>query len=161
MVTIQKKNKYRVGILSDTHGLLRNCIYKAFAKVDLIIHAGDVGGTAVLRELEKIAPVVAVKGNTDGNWAADAIPPFEMVSVGEITIYVLHDLMQLDLDAGSAGVDVVVSGHTHQPCIEENNGVLFLNPGSVGPRRFDYPISAALLEINDGRLSPKILTFLP
>jgi len=159
MVTIQKKNKYRVGILSDTHGLLRNSVYHAFTRVDMIIHAGDVGGKEVLRALKKIAPVVAVRGNMDGNWAADGIPPVEMVSVGETMIYVIHDLMQLDLDARSAGVSVVVSGHTHQPCIETKNGVLFLNPGSVGPRRFDYPISAALLEIDNGKLSPRILVF--
>jgi putative phosphoesterase len=160
-VTLNDKERYVVGVMSDTHGLLRDSVYQAFETVDLIIHAGDVGGAEVLRELKKMAPVVAVQGNMDGRWAADSLSPVEMVSVGDVMVYVLHDLMHLDLDPRAADVDVVISGHTHQPRIEKKNGVLFLNPGSVGPRRFDYPISVALLEVDGTKLSPQILTFTP
>jgi putative phosphoesterase len=161
MITLKEKDKYRVGVLSDTHGMLRDCVYPSFKTVDLIIHAGDVGREEVLKELKKMAPVVAVRGNTDGRWAADLLPLLEMVSVGEVMMAVLHDLVQLDMDPRAAGVDVVISGHTHQPLLETRSGVLYLNPGSIGPRRFDYPVSAAILEINGAALAPRILTFTP
>lgn len=161
MITLKEKDNYRVGVLSDTHGMLRDCVYPSFETVDLIIHAGDVGREEVLKELKKMAPVVAVRGNTDGRWAADLLPLLEMVSVGEVMMAVLHDLVQLDMDPRAAGVDVVISGHTHQPLIETRSGVLYLNPGSIGPRRFDYPVSAAILEINGAALAPRILTFTP
>lgn len=161
MITLKEKDNYRVGVLSDTHGMLRDCVYPSFETVDLIIHAGDVGREEVLKELKKMAPVVAVRGNTDGRWAADLLPLLEMVSVGEVMMAVLHDLAQLDMDPRAAGVDVVISGHTHQPLIETRSGVLYLNPGSIGPRRFDYPVSAAILEINGAALAPRILTFTP
>ena len=161
MVTLKGKDKYIVGVISDTHGLLRDGVCEVFETVDLIIHAGDVGGAEVLRELKKMAPVVAVQGNMDGRWASDSLAPVEMVSIGGVTIYVLHDLMKLDLDPWAAEVDVVISGHTHQPRIETKKGVLFLNPGSVGPRRFDYPISVARLEVEGSKLTPRILTFAP
>lgn len=161
MITLKEKDNYRVGVLSDTHGMLRDCVYPSFETVDLIIHAGDVGREEVLKELKKMAPVVAVRGNTDGRWAADLLPLLEMVSVGEVMMAVLHDLVHLDMDPRAAGVDVVISGHTHQPLIETRSGVLYLNPGSIGPRRFDYPVSAAILEINGAALAPRILTFTP
>ncbi|WP_373500089.1 metallophosphoesterase family protein [Desulfococcus sp.] len=161
MIALKEKDSYRVGVLSDTHGMLRDCVYPPFETVDLIIHAGDVGREEVLRELKKMAPVIAVRGNTDGRWAEDVLPLLEMVSVGGVMLAVLHDLNDLDMDPRVAGVDAVISGHTHQPLIETRNGVLYLNPGSIGPRRFDYPVSAALLEINGVTLAPRILTFTP
>ncbi len=156
----KKKEKYTAGVISDTHGMLRSGIYETFKGVDLIIHAGDVGTKEVLRELEKIAPVIAVQGNTDGRWAA-YLKPTEIVQIGEVQIYVLHDLWLLELDPKTAGFHAVISGHTHQPKIESKDGVLFLNPGSAGPRRFDYPISAAMLEIQGKVLHPRIVEFAP
>ena len=108
-----------------------------------------------------MAPVVPVGGNTEGRWAEGLLPLFEMVSVGGVTMAVLHDLLDLDLDPRAAGVGVVISGHTHQPLIETRDDVLYLNPGSIGPRRFDYPVSAALIEIRGTTLTPEILTFTP
>lgn len=159
MMMLKEKDNYRVGVLSDTHGMLRDCLYPFFSAVDLIIHAGDVGRQIVLQELQRMAPVVAVRGNTDGRWAEGLLPLFEMVSVGGVTMAVLHDLLDLDLDPRAAGVGVVISGHTHQPLIETRDDVLYLNPGSIGPRRFDYPVSAALIEIRGTTLTPEILTF--
>jgi putative phosphoesterase len=161
MVTLNDKDKYLVGVMSDTHGLLRSSVHEAFQGVDLILHAGDLGGPDVLGDLKKIAPVVAVQGNMDGRWAADVLPSLEMVSIGGVMMLILHDLMTLDMDPRAADVGVVISGHTHQPHIETKDGVLYLNPGSVGPRRFDYPISVALLEVDGARLSPRILTVAP
>lgn len=161
MMTLKEKDNYRVGVVSDTHGMLRDCLYPSFATVDLIIHAGDVGRQVVLQELRRMAPVVAVRGNTDGRWADGLLPLLDMVSVGGRMMAVLHDLTDLDLDPRAAGVDVVISGHTHRPLIETRDGVLYLNPGSIGPRRFDYPVSAALIEIRGATLTPQILTFTP
>jgi hypothetical protein len=161
MVTLDDKETYTVGVLSDTHGLLRSSVTETFQGVDLILHAGDVGGGEVIAALERIAPVVAVQGNMDGHWASDRLPAFEMVSVGGVMMLILHDLLTLDMDPEAAGVGVVISGHTHQPRVDTKGDVLYLNPGSVGPRRFDYPISAALLEINGTRVSPRILTLSP
>ncbi|MEZ4528729.1 MAG: metallophosphoesterase family protein [Desulfobacterales bacterium] len=156
----EKKEKYLAGIISDTHGMLRSGIYEAFKEVDLIVHAGDVGSREVLKELEKIAPVTAVQGNMDGRWASN-LQPTEIVQIGEVQFYVLHDLWLLDLDPKTAGFHAVISGHTHKPKIEHKDGILYLNPGSAGPRRFDYPISAALLEIQGTRLHPRIVEFAP
>ncbi|MGE0083251.1 MAG: metallophosphoesterase family protein [Desulfococcaceae bacterium] len=153
-----KKEKYMVGVISDTHGLLRSEIYKTFKYVDLIIHAGDVGSKEVLKELEKIAPIVAVQGNTDGKWA-DCLHSTEVAQIGDVQCYVLHDLWLFDLDPKTAGFHAVISGHTHRPKIENKDGVLYLNPGSAGPRRFDCPISVALLEIQGTRLLPEIVEF--
>ena len=155
-----EKKKYIAGVISDTHGMLRSEIYKTFRGVDLIIHAGDVGSGEVLGELKKIAPVVAVQGNMDGRWAAD-LQPAEVAQIGDVQFYVLHDLWLLDLDPKAAGFHAVISGHTHRPNIEHKDGILYLNPGSAGPRRFDYPISVALLEIQGTRLHPQIVEFAP
>ncbi len=137
----------RIAVLSDTHGLLRPEVLDALRGSDLILHAGDVGSPEVLERLREVAPLIAVRGNVDhGRWA-EALPATEVVTAGEHRIYMLHDLQQLDLDPAAAGFSVVLSGHTHRPLAERRGGVLYLNPGSAGPRRFKLPISLARLRI--------------
>jgi uncharacterized protein len=146
-----------VGVISDTHGLLRPQALTALDGADLIIHAGDVGDPQVLSQLRAIAPTRAVRGNIDtGAWAA-ALPMTEVVDIGDVHLYVLHDLAALDLDPKAAGFAAVISGHTHRPAAAVRNGVLYLNPGSAGRRRFDLPIALARLEIVGGRVSPEII----
>jgi putative phosphoesterase len=133
-----------IGVISDTHGLLRPEALQALAGSSLIIHAGDVGDPGILDALRKIAPVAAVRGNID---KGDALPEFLRVEHGGALIYVLHDVNQLDLDPAAAGLQVVISGHSHKPSIRKNGGVLYLNPGSAGPRRFTLPITVARLHV--------------
>jgi putative phosphoesterase len=141
------KSDHLIGIISDTHGLLRPEASSALAGVELIIHAGDIGNPEILSELSKIAPVHAVRGNTDrGDWAAN-LPLTRVVEVGNVLIYVLHELFTLDLDPAAAGLAAVIYGHSHSPHLERKNGVLFLNPGSAGPRRFKLPVSLVLLRV--------------
>jgi putative phosphoesterase len=145
-----------IGIISDTHGLLRPEACEQLARVDHIIHAGDIGGPEVISGLRKLAPTTAIRGNIDkGKWADDH-PPTEWLTLGGRTFYVLHNLHDLDLDPAAAGIDVVVSGHSHQPKIETVDGVLYLNPGSAGPRRFTLPIAVATLELTADALRPRI-----
>jgi uncharacterized protein len=135
-----------IGIISDTHGLLRPEAVEALAGSDLIIHAGDVGKAEILERLQAIAPVTAVRGNVDeGPWA-DALPLTATVDAGAARIYVLHDVNQLGIDPGRAGYHIVVSGHSHQPRHDKRRGVLYLNPGSAGPRRFRLPVTVARLD---------------
>ncbi|MBI4644068.1 MAG: metallophosphoesterase family protein [Deltaproteobacteria bacterium] len=137
----------RIGVISDTHGLLRPQAVAALKGVSLIIHAGDIGAPEILEHLGRIAPVRAVRGNTDrGEWAR-ALPLTEVVDAGGVHIYVLHDLHTLDLDPKAAGFAAVIFGHSHRPHLEGKNGVLFLNPGSAGPRRFTLPVSLAYLKV--------------
>jgi putative phosphoesterase len=146
-----------VGVISDTHGLLRPEALEALRGAELIIHAGDVGGPEVLEALRRVAPVVAVRGNNDrGEWA-EALPEYEATQLGETFIYVLHDLKELDIAPAAAGFRVVVSGHSHQPLAEERRGVLYLNPGSAGPRRFKLPVTVARLTISGGDASAEII----
>jgi len=150
-------NSTTIGILSDTHGLVRPEVEKALSGCHRILHAGDVGDDQVLKKLERIAPVMAVRGNMDhGSWS-HALPTTEMVEIGGIYFYMLHDLQHLDLDPSAAGIHVVVSGHTHQPQIFQKNGVTYLNPGSAGQRRFDYPVSVAIVRVENGAMIPHIL----
>jgi uncharacterized protein len=136
-----------IGLISDTHGLLREEALRALRGLDLIIHAGDVGKPEILDRLRDLAPVVAVRGNVDqGEWATQ-LPLTQITEADGATIYVLHDLQQLDLDPLVAGIQVVVSGHTHQPHQTKRAGVLFVNPGSAGPRRFKLPITLARLDL--------------
>lgn len=145
-----------IGIISDTHGLLRPEAVERLAGVDHIIHAGDIGAPEVIEGLRRIAPVTAIKGNVDrGDWAA-VYPATEFVKLGGRFFYVLHNLKELDLDPGAAGIDVVVSGHSHQPKIETVDGVLYLNPGSAGPRRFTLPIALATLELARDAMRPSL-----
>jgi putative phosphoesterase len=147
----------RLGIISDTHGLLRPQALAALAGVDLIIHAGDVGDPKILRQLERLAPVHAVRGNVDrGDWAAD-LPLTRVVEVGDVTLYVLHELFCLDLDPAAAGLSAVIFGHSHRPHLENKNGVLYLNPGSAGPKRFTLPVTLALITLHGRSLHPELI----
>jgi len=146
-----------LGVISDTHGLLRPQAMEALHGSNWILHAGDVGAPEILETLAKIAPVTAIRGNVDtGRWA-DALPATELVEIGGVSIYMLHDLGQLDLKPEAAGVRVVVYGHSHQPKIEEKNGVLYFNPGSAGPRRFNLPVSMGKLTIDAGKIRAELV----
>jgi putative phosphoesterase len=149
--------EHRLGVISDTHGLVRPVALEALVGVELIIHAGDIGKPEVLQALQAIAPVVAVRGNNDkGRWA-DRLPDTEVVEVDKVLLYVLHDVNRLDLDPAAAGFHVVISGHSHQPSIVKRQGVLFLNPGSAGPRRFTLPISMAWLSIRGDSIEARFI----
>jgi uncharacterized protein len=137
----------RIGLISDTHGLMRPEALAALAGVSHIVHAGDIGSGEVLSQLRAIAPVTAVRGNNDKASWARGIPETDVLEVEGRTIYVLHDLKELDLDPVAAGFSVVVTGHSHKPAISKKDDVLYVNPGSAGPRRFKLPISLAILEI--------------
>ena len=146
-----------VGVISDTHGLLRPEAMAALRGSDRIIHAGDVGGPGILDALSRLAPVTAVRGNVDGAAWAELLPAATTLELGGTRIHVVHDLADLDLDPLGAGIGVVVSGHSHRPGLRERDGVLFVNPGSAGRRRFSLPISLALLRIADGRVSARLI----
>jgi len=147
----------RVGVVSDTHGLVRPEALRALRGSQRIVHAGDVGGPEVLAALRKIAPVTAVRGNNDrGAWAR-ALPAARVVRIGGARIYLLHDLHALDIDPAAAGFQVVIAGHSHQPRMERKGGVLYFNPGSAGPRRFSLPLSVGRLFIRDGRVRGRIV----
>jgi putative phosphoesterase len=149
--------EHLIGVISDTHGLLRPEAASALAGVELIIHAGDIGNALVLESLNKIAPVHAVRGNTDrGGWAKD-LPHTKVVEVDSVLLYVLHELFALDLDPAAAGFAAVIFGHSHRPHMERKNGVLYLNPGSAGPRRFTLPVSLAILKIQGTNLRPNFI----
>jgi len=146
-----------VGVISDTHGLLRPEAIAALRGSDLIVHAGDVGAPDVLERLRAIAPTVAVRGNVDtGAWAR-GLPMTEVVEAGAVYLYVLHDLSAIDIDPRSAGFTAVIAGHTHRPSADVRDGVLYLNPGAAGPRRFSLPVAVARLEVNGSRLSHEIM----
>ena len=137
----------RVGLISDTHGLLRPEATDFLRGNDFIVHAGDIGDPTVLTELNAIAPVTAVRGNNDSGAWARSIPETAVLRVGKVRVYVLHNLAELDLDPAAAGFQVVVSGHSHRPSVERRDGVLHVNPGSAGPRRFKLPVSIGELQI--------------
>lgn len=138
----------RLGVISDTHGLVRAQALEALRGVDLILHAGDIGGAGVLETLAKIAPVTAVRGNNDtGAWAA-SLPETRLIELHGWRLYLLHDLKTLSIDPVTAAIDIVVAGHSHRPSIKEDGGRLYLNPGSAGPRRFNLPISVAHVHLN-------------
>ncbi len=146
-----------VGVISDTHGLVRPEAVRALQGSDLIIHAGDVGTPEVIEQLRAVAPTFAVRGNNDtGAWAA-GLPVTQVVEVGELLFYVLHELSQLDLDPVIAGFAAVVSGHSHQPSIQFRDRVLYLNPGSAGPRRFKLPVAVARVHVSGRQLRPEIV----
>ena len=145
----------RVGLISDTHGLLRPEAKVFLQGSDLIVHAGDICDPRILEVLAAIAPVTAVRGNNDhGTWA-EQLRETELLQVGEVFVYVVHDLAQLDIEPSTAGVRVVISGHSHKPSVEERNGVLFVNPGSSGPRRFKLPIAVGELIVTGRSVSAR------
>ncbi|MCR4430285.1 MAG: metallophosphatase family protein [Tepidanaerobacteraceae bacterium] len=139
--------EHTIGVISDTHGILRPEILQVFKDCGQIIHAGDIGDPHIIDSLGKIASVYAVRGNCDRDGWAYSLPLTKIVEIGDVCIYLMHDLNRLDLDPKAAGFDAVISGHTHRPLLECRNGVMFLNPGSAGPKRFNLPISAARLRI--------------
>ncbi|HZC01092.1 MAG TPA: metallophosphoesterase family protein [Gammaproteobacteria bacterium] len=146
-----------VGIISDTHGLVRLEAVRALKGSELLIHAGDIGNPQVIEQLHEIAPTFVVRGNNDrGAWAA-GLPVTQVVEVGELLFYVLHEISQLDVDPAVAGFAAVVSGHSHQPSIQFRDGVLYLNPGSAGPRRFSLPVAVARVHVSGRQMRPEIV----
>jgi uncharacterized protein len=147
-----------IGVISDTHGLLREEALRALEGSDLIVHAGDMGSAEIVPQLCRIAPVVAVRGNVDEEAWAASYREREVVTQGPVLIYLLHNLHELDLAPASAGFAAVISGHTHDPKFYVNDGVLYFNPGSAGPRRFRLPISLGKITIVGGKLQPELIT---
>lgn len=146
-----------IGIISDTHRLVRPEALQALKGVEMILHAGDIGNQEVLDTLNQVAPVVAVRGNNDkGEWA-QSLPDWEVVEVGDVSIYMLHDVKEIDISPSGGGFQVVVSGHSHQPSVTEARGVLYVNPGSAGPRRFTLPVSVAHLRVHGDKVHAKII----
>ncbi|MBD1912401.1 MULTISPECIES: metallophosphoesterase family protein [unclassified Leptolyngbya] len=152
-----KETDTLIGVISDTHGLLRPEAIDALAGSSLILHAGDIGKPEILEGLQAIAPTIAVRGNNDKGAWAEHIPEHETIEVGRVLIHVLHILKELTFDPKEKGIGVVITGHSHKPLIEEREGVLFLNPGSAGPRRFKLPISVAQLHLNDSAVHAEIV----
>ncbi len=146
----------RIGLISDTHGLLRPEAMDVLRGSDFIVHAGDIGD-GILEPLSTLAPVTAVRGNNDRAAWAERIGETEQLRFGDVTLYVLHDLAELAIDPNAAGVDVVVTGHSHRPKIERRSGVLYVNPGSAGPVRFNLPISVALMQITGKEVEVRIV----
>ena len=150
-----------LGLISDTHGLLRPEALTALQGVDRILHAGDIGAQEILAQLEAIAPVTAVRGNADTEPWSRTLPETEMIEAESKFLYLLHDLSRLDLKPEAAGIAAIIYGHSHQPKIKEKNGVLYVNPGSAGPRRFHLPITVGKLEVKNGELRPKLIELRP
>jgi putative phosphoesterase len=151
------KSEILLGVISDTHGLLRPEAIGALRGSNLIIHAGDVGHPEVIDQLRGLAPTFVVRGNIDnGGWAV-GLPTTELVEVGKHLFHVIHDISELDLDPAAAGFAAVVYGHSHQPSIETRDGVLFLNPGSAGPRRFKLPVTVARVSVSGQGMRPEIV----
>ena len=151
------RERLTIGVISDTHGLLRLEAIEALTGCDLIVHAGDVGEPHVLAGLRSVAPTFAVRGNNDrGPWA-ERLSISEVVEAGSHLVYVIHELAALGLDPAAAGFSVVVTGHSHLPHVEQREGVFYLNPGSAGPRRFKLPVAVAKLHIDGTRIEPEIL----
>ena len=146
-----------IGVISDTHGLLRPEALEALNGSKHIIHAGDVGDPAILDELREIAPVTAVRGNVDHGAWAKKIPETELVEIGGVSIYVVHILEKLDLKPEAAGIRVVIYGHSHVPKLETKNGVMYFNPGSAGPKRFHLPITVGRLMVENGTVGAEII----
>jgi putative phosphoesterase len=152
-----RESEIVVGVISDTHGLLRPEAIRALRGANMIIHAGDVGNPAVIEELRGVAPTFVVRGNIDKEHWAATLPMTAVVGVGERLFYVLHEISQLDFDPAAAGFAAVVFGHSHVPSMESREGVLFLNPGSAGPRRFKLPVAIARVRVSGERMDSEIV----
>jgi putative phosphoesterase len=150
-------NELRVGVISDTHGLFRPEARAFLIGCDYIIHGGDVGRAQILEELALMAPLISVRGNNDTERWAARLRETELIRVGNIFVYVIHNLAELDIDPAAAGVRVVISGHSHKPQIEERDGILYVNPGSCGPRRFKLPISAGEITVSGSAIHARIV----
>ena len=146
-----------VGVISDTHGLIRPEAIAALMGAERIIHAGDIGRPEVLEALQAVAPVVAVRGNNDQKAWAAALPETVIVEVDDLRLYVLHDVKTLDFDPATAGFSAVICGHSHRPRLEQHAGVWFVNPGSAGPRRFTLPVAVARLYVHEGTLTAELV----
>jgi len=146
-----------VGVISDTHGLVRDEALAALRDSDIILHAGDIGSPNVLHALERIAPTYAVRGNNDRDEWGRSLPLTEVVELGAHLVYLLHDIADLDVDPAAAGFRAVIYGHSHKPGIEQREGVLYLNPGSAGPRRFRLPIAVARMRVSDEGLQAELV----
>ncbi|HEX3499282.1 MAG TPA: metallophosphoesterase family protein [Stellaceae bacterium] len=154
-------HKLTIGLISDTHGLLRPGATEALRGSDAIIHAGDIGDPAILTELARLAPVTAVRGNVDrGEWAS-ALPDTAVLEIGDAVIFVIHNIAELDVDPAASGFRAVVSGHSHQPSSREKDGVLFVNTGSAGPRRFTLPIALGRLRLAGRRMTAELIELDP
>ena len=151
----------RVGLISDTHGLLRPEALDFLAGADYIVHGGDIGDAAILERLAAIAPLITVRGNNDSQAWARAIPVTARLAIGPVLLVAIHDLKELDIDPAAAGVRVVVSGHSHKPSCSERGGVIYINPGSAGRRRFSLPVSAAELIVEGDSVRARIVTLVP
>ena len=149
-----------IGVISDTHGLLRPEATAALASVDHILHAGDVGNIEILDALRAIAPVTAIRGNIDTHGPCAELPPTELLELGGHLFYVVHSIADLDISPTAAGVSAVISGHSHLPSQEMRNGVLYLNPGSAGPRRFNLPVTIALITVANAALKCAVIPIL-
>jgi putative phosphoesterase len=146
-----------IGVIADTHGLVRADALDALSGSDHIVHAGDIGSPDVLAALATIGPVTAVRGNNDNGAWAEALSRSEVVEIESVMLYVIHDLSQLGLDPSAAKLHAIITGHFHNPSIETRDGVLYLNPGSAGPRRFDFPVSVARLHVRGQEIEPEIV----
>lgn len=154
---IKSKNNYTIGIISDTHGLLRPEVFAALQGADLIIHAGDIGDLQIIDKLEVISPVVAVRGNMDNELRSHNLKKTEVVDLGGHVFYVLHDVSRLDIEPSSAHISTVIHGHTHRPVIHKHDGVLYINPGSAGPRRPKLPVTVAVINMKGKELNAEIV----
>ncbi|WP_158751229.1 metallophosphoesterase family protein [Acidobacterium sp. S8] len=148
----------KVGVISDTHGLLRPEAVSGLRGVKHILHAGDVGNPAILGQLREIAPLTAIRGNIDSGGVCARLPAVELIELNGVSIYMLHDVHELDLEPVAVGIQVVISGHSHKPLIAWKKGVLYFNPGSAGPRRFSLPVSIGFLEISNDEVQPQLMT---
>lgn len=161
MLSVQKKRVTlktgRIGVISDTHGLVRPEALSALKNVELIIHAGDIGKPEVLTALKSIAPVIAIRGNNDRETWARNIPDIFQLSVNNVPIYITHDVNELEIDPAADGFSAVISGHSHKPGIVNHDNLLFLNPGSAGPRRFKLPVTVARVDMHGSQLRAKIV----